>query len=166
MPLLLLTGLNVSAQKAKPAEAPAEAPYLKQKALPAFDAVYLNGKDTLNTYNIPSGKPILIVYFSPDCDHCKKMLDAFLPQMDRIKNVDVYFMSFMPVIAMQVFNSAYHLDTYPNTRFIGQDFRFFFPAFYGVSAVPDVVLYDKDKNFVKMWPDVVTMDEVVAALPK
>ena len=169
--LLLLAGPAVFAQENKPKEdtkhkSDPNAPYTKYKDLPAFEAVYMNGKDTFNTFNIPKGKPSLIIYFSPDCDHCKKMLDEMLPQFYQLKNVNVYMMTFMPPIALQVFNRAYHLENYEAVKFIGQDFKFFFPTYYGVSSVPDIVLYDKNKRFVKLWPDVATMDEILAEVKK
>jgi thioredoxin-related protein len=166
--LFILGGLSATAQKqkAEPLKDNKEAPYLKYPDLPAFDAVYLNGKDTFSTYNIPKGKPVLIIYFSPDCDHCKKMFDDLLPQMEKIKNVDVYVMSFMPLVAMRIFNGTYHLERYDNIKFIGQDHKIFFPGFYGISSVPAVVLYDKNKKLAKFWPNEVTMDQVLAETKK
>jgi len=164
--LLVITGFNATAQKTEALKENEDAPYLKYKDLPAFPVLYLNGKDTFSTYNIPKGKPALIIYFSPDCDHCKRMFDAMLPQMDKLKNVNVYVMSFMPTIALQVFNGTYHLDRYPPIKVIGQDFQFFFPTFYGVSSVPNIALYDKDKQFVKLWKIDVTMDDIVEELKR
>ncbi len=129
------------------------APYLKYRDLPAFDAEYLNGKDTFSTFNIPKGTPSMIVYFSPDCDHCQELIDAMLPRMKEFGNTHIYYMTFMPLASIQIFNTTRHLENYSNTRFIGRDFKFFFPTFYGVSSVPNVVLYDKDKKFVKLWPN-------------
>jgi thioredoxin-related protein len=163
--MLLLAGMNAHAQKAVPLkEDTLTAPYLKYKELPAFDAEYLNGADTFNTFNIPTGKPVLIIYFSPDCDHCQKMIDEMLPQMDRLKNVNVYMMTFMPLIALKIFNSVRHMETHENIKFIGRDISFFFPTFYGTSSVPNVVLYDKNKKFIKLWPNGTTIADIEAEL--
>ena len=163
--MLLLAGMNAQAQKEVALKDDTlTAPYLKHKELPAFDAEHLNGKDTFNTFNIPTGKPVLIIYFSPDCDHCQKMIDELLPDMDKLKNVNVYFMSFMPLKAMEIFNRMRHMEKYENVKFIGRDFRFFFPTFYGTSSVPNVVLYDKNKKFVKLWPNGANIKEIQAEL--
>ncbi len=162
--LLVLGGFNAVAQKVVPLKDNPDAPYLKYKDLPAFDVVDMRTRDTFSTFNIPKGRPILIIYFAPECDHCKKMLDALLPEMDKLKNVDVYMMTFMPLIALEIFNNGYHLEKYPNIKMVGQDYKMFFPPFYGVSNVPDIVLYDKNKKFVKLWPDNVTMDQILAEL--
>ncbi|MBL7717891.1 MAG: thioredoxin family protein [Flavipsychrobacter sp.] len=164
--LLVAAGFSAAAQKAEPLKDNPNAPYLKQKTLPAFDVLYLNGKDTFHTKDIPVGKPSVIVYFSPDCDHCKKVISAMLAQMDKMKDVNVYFMTFMPVIALEIFNRGYHLERYPSVKLIGQDFKMFFPEFYGVSSVPNVVLYNKNKKFVKLWKNDVTMEEIVAELKR
>lgn len=162
--LLILGGFAATAQKTEPLKDNPDAPYLKHKDMPAFDVVDMRTKDTFSTYNIPAGKPTLIIYFAPECDHCRKMLDVLLPQMDRIKNVDVYMMSFMPLIALEIFNRGYQLEKYPNVKMLGQDIKFFFPTFYGVSNVPDVVLYDKNKKFVKLWTNDVTIEQILAEL--
>jgi thiol-disulfide isomerase/thioredoxin len=149
---MLLAGFSAQAQKTVALQDDTvTAPYLKYKDLPAFDAEYLNGKDTFNTFNIKAGTPTMIIYFSPDCDHCQEMIDAFMPRMNEMKKVDVYFMTWLPLVSLKIFNSMRHLENYPNVRFIGRDYTFFFPTFYGVSSVPNVVLYDKDKKYVKLW---------------
>ena len=140
-----------------------EAPYLKHKELPAIEILDINGKDTFNTYNIKEGRPTLIIYFSPDCDHCKIMLDAIEPEIDKLKDIDIYMVTFMPPIALQVYNSVHHWEKHSNVKLMGQDIRLFFPGFYGVTSVPDVVLYDKKKKFVKLWPGGVSIREILEA---
>lgn len=142
------------------------APYLKYKDLPAFDAEYLNGKDTFNTFKIPTGTPSMIVYFSPDCDHCQELIDAMMPRMNEMKKVDVYFMTWLPLISLKIFNSTRHLENFQGVKFIGRDYAFFFPTFYGVSSVPNVVLYDKDKKYVKLWASasVSSLPEIISTV--
>lgn len=161
---IVITGITASAQDKKTDNASKEdAPYLKHKELPAMEILNINGRDTFNTYNIKPGRPTLIIYFGPDCDHCKQMLEGFKPEMDKLKDIDIYLVSFAPVIAINIYNSVNHWEQYSNVKLLGSDFRFFFPGFYGVSSVPNVVLYDKKKKFVKLWVGGASVREILEA---
>ena len=139
---------------AKKAETPAdsvEAPYLKYPTLPAFNILMMDSTTIFNTYNIPEGGPVAIVFFSPDCGHCKRTTRRLTDSMAMFKDVRFYFIT--PVHTMQDIRSFYdefHMKDHDNIKLVGRDYEFFFGSFYDIKYVPDVVIYDGQKKLIKL----------------
>jgi thioredoxin-related protein len=126
-------------------------PYLKYPALPAFNMRLMDSETIFNTYNIPKGKPAMLVLFSPDCQHCQKFFKEFMPAMDSFQNVDFYIITaYSKMSALRSFAEEFHFDKYKNIKMVGRDYEFFCPVFYGLRSVPDLILYDKNKKLVKL----------------
>jgi hypothetical protein len=90
--------------------------------------------------------------FDPDCRHCKDLTKKMLKEMDSLKNIRFYlFTAAHSMTAIRKFYDDFHLADYPNIMVIGRDYEFFFHEFYGVKFVPDIALYDKDKNLIKLF---------------
>ena len=136
-------------------------PYLKYPTMPAFNILSIDSTTIFNTYNIPTGSPTVLMFFDPDCKHCKATMKALLKGMDSIKNVQFYVFSARHDMSMiRGFANNYHLQSYPNIKVIGMDTEFFFFSFFKVRFVPDLAVYDGDKNFVKLYQGSVTVKEL------
>lgn len=149
----------------KPKEATAAAdtlkPYQKFPVLPAFNILQMDSTTIFNTYNIPSGKPIALMLFSPDCKHCKKTIKALLAGMDSIKNVQFYLVTAAhSVTEIREFYKEHHMADYKNIVMVGRDFEFFFFSYYQTKFVPDIALYDSRKKLVKLIEGETTASEI------
>lgn len=138
-------------------------PFQKYPSLPAFNILLLDSSTVFNTYNVPQGKPTVLMFFSPDCDHCEMQTDSILKHMDAMKNVNFYLFTPLSLAQTRVFYNKLGLKKYPNIT-VGQDSQFFFPAFYGTSYVPYIVVYDRNKKLVKGWEGGVKIPELLSAL--
>jgi thiol-disulfide isomerase/thioredoxin len=138
-------------------------PYQKYRALPAFNLLMQDSTTIFNTYNIPEGKPVLLVFFSPDCDHCEMTIKEILGKMDSLKGVQFYMFTPMDLALLRPFAKKLSLASYKNIT-MGKDYQYFFPAFYGAQYVPYLVVYDRKKKFVKMWEGGAKIPELMAVL--
>lgn len=139
-------------------------PYLKYPKLPAFNLLLQDSATIFNTYNIPEGKPVLLYFFSPDCEHCELVLKSLLGKMDSLKAVQLYVFTPMSLSMLKPFAEKLHLKDYKNIKVVGKDYEFFFPMFYGAKYVPYLVVYDRKKQFVKMWEGGAKMTELMDVL--
>jgi thiol-disulfide isomerase/thioredoxin len=136
-------------------------PYQKYPQLPAFNIRLMDSVTVFNTYNIPGGKPIAIVFFDPGCKHCKHSIGGLLQNMDSVKNVQFYFITPVHDLkALRDFYATYHMADYKNIQVVGRDYEFFFFSYYGSKSVPDVALYDGKKKLVKLIEGEFTASEV------
>ncbi|MBS1616290.1 MAG: thioredoxin fold domain-containing protein [Bacteroidetes bacterium] len=165
--LLSLCGLSASAQE-HPMNArdsmqlPA---YERFPSLPPFKILLPDSATIFNTYNIPKGRPSVLFFFSPDCEHCQMVTDSLLKYMPQMKEARFYMFTFMPLSELRPFIARKHLDELKNVV-LGKDYEFFFPMYYKATTVPWLVVYDRQKRLVKAWNGGVKMPELVQMLDK
>ena len=136
-------------------------PYQKNPTLPAFNIRLMDSVTIFNTYNIPDGKPVAIMLFSPECKHCKRTIKALTKGMDSIKNIQFYLVTgFHDMAAIKAFYEEHHLADYPNIKVVGRDYEFFFLSFYQTKIVPDIALYDAHKKLVTLIEGETTATEI------
>jgi len=136
-------------------------PYQKYPTLPAFNIRLADSGTIFNTYNIPEGKPIALMLFSPDCDHCKRTIKSLIKGMDSIKNIQFYLISgYHDYGAIREFYEKHHLGDYENIKVVGRDYEYFFIDFYKTKFVPDIALYDAHKKLIKLIEGETTANEV------
>src|ERR1043166_2974205 len=94
MLLALLLMMVFAAGAQPPARARRDSlPYEKFPTLPAMSLLAPDSSRTFNFYNIPEGRPTVLFFFSPDCEHCQLSTKAMLARMDEMKGADFYFMT-------------------------------------------------------------------------
>lgn len=138
-------------------------PYQKYPTLPAFNILLQDSATIFNTYNVPEGRPTLMVFFSPDCEHCQMTIRNMMGKMDSLKNIQILMFTPMPFSMLRPFAKEMKLNDHRNIM-VGKDYQYFFPGFYGANYVPYIVIYDRKKKFVKMWEGGVKMEELMGVL--
>ena len=53
-----------------------------------------------------------------------------------------------------------HFDKYPNIKVVGRDYEFFYGEYYGVTLVPDFVLFNDQKMFIKYFEGSTTVADL------
>jgi len=140
------------AQTADTAKKKAPAPYLQYPGMPAFNILLSDSTTVLNTFNIPKGRPVMLVFFDPDCKHCKAETKELMAGIDSLSNIDIYFVS--PNHSMTSIRQFYddnHMAGHANIKGIGRDYEFFFATYYDVNFIPDIALYDDHKKFLRLF---------------
>ncbi len=138
-------------------------PYLKYPTLPAFNLISQDSSKVFNMFNAREGRPIVLFFFSPDCEHCQVTTTRIMEKMDSMQNADFYFFTFMPLSLLRPFAEQHHLNGHKNIM-VGKDYQYFFPQFYGATTVPYIVVYDRHKKFVKLYENSVKTTELIALL--
>jgi thioredoxin-related protein len=160
--LLFVVGNRATAQVATPALVQADSlPYLKYPTLPAFNILLPDSSTIFNTYNIPKGRPVVLMLFDPDCSHCKKLTQAITTGIDSLKGMRFYLVTANHSMqAIKKYSEDFQLSKYGNIEAIGRDYEFFFTSFYGVRSVPAIAIYDSKKKIVKLIDAHVTIEEL------
>lgn len=136
-----------------------ELPYQKYRELPAFDLMNLDSSEVINLFYAKEGRPTVLFFFSPDCEHCQITTDSLMANMAEMQEANFYFMTFMPLSLLRPFAKRHHFERYRNI-IAGKDYQFFFPRFYGATTVPYLVIYDKHKKFVKLYDGSIRISEI------
>jgi len=120
------------------------------KLLPAFDMLLADSVTHLNTKNIPGDKPIVFFYFGPYCPYSRAQMDEIIQDMDILKDMRFYLLTYAPYGQMKDFYNHYALGKYPNIT-VGLDTARFFKNFYEIEGVPYLAVYGKDKRLKKAF---------------
>src|ERR1700689_3891820 len=95
---LFLTGYQfVSAQQAAAPPPPApqaqpvppqpDAPYMKSPIIPPFHLLKADSATYVTKDDLKKNRLTLIMYFSPDCEHCKHQTEFILADFQKFKDI-------------------------------------------------------------------------------
>lgn len=123
-----------------------EPAYKRFPNIPPFTLI-AQDSSSITRDNIPKHKKVLIMYFSPDCNHCQHQTEDILKSMNDFKNIEIVMATYQPFEEMVAFYKKYDLAKYPNI-IIGRDATFFFPPFYKMQNLPYLALYNKKGDLI------------------
>lgn len=140
------------AQTAKPNQpaadsANAQAPFMRFPTIPPFRLLKLDSTSYLTKDDVKKNRKTIIMYFSPDCEHCKHEIESFLADWNKFKDIEIVMATYQPFSEMKEFNQHYKIYEHPNIQ-LGRDERFFLPPFYKIRNLPYLALYDKKGNLI------------------
>lgn len=132
--------------------------------LPPFRMMQSDGRVFMAQY-LPAGKPIMIIYFSPDCEECQKLTSSLLTRIDEFKEVSIAMITYQPVKIMTEYVKKNKLTNYLNI-YAGTEYPgLFVRNYYNIMHFPFVALYTKNGDLVKTYNDKeVNIDDFLARI--
>ncbi|MBX3102638.1 MAG: redoxin domain-containing protein [Bacteroidetes bacterium] len=135
-----------------------------QQVVPPFSFAGTGGKAV--TFNdMPKGRTLFVLYFSPDCDHCNKQASLIRDQIQLFdKAAFLWVNAFNDMTEIKAFEQKY----FPGRAgqfFFAKDEEFLFDRYFGESQVPSIYVYDTQGKRIASYhisPDG-HFDEVPAA---
>lgn len=160
--------LHANAQDAVPLESkiPKDSlAYMRYPEMPSFNILLTDSTTIFNTYNIPKGAPVLLVLFDPDCKHCRLLTKRLMDGMDSLKEIQMYWVTHVhSMAAIRKYSEEHHFADHKNIKVVGRDYEFFMSPYYGITIVPDLALYDANKNIIKLFEGGTTVSDLYEAL--
>lgn len=132
--------------------------------VPPFRMMQADGSVFMAQY-LPVGKPIVIFYFSPDCEECQKFTSSMLARIGDLKDVSIAMITYQPLKSMKEYVNKYNLTNYRNI-YAGTEYPgLFVRNYYNIMQFPFVALYTKDGDLVKKYNDKeVSIDDLISRL--
>ncbi len=138
-----------------------KAPYLRFPTIPLFTLLKVDSSK-LTRDDLSKNKKTLIMYFSPDCDHCKHQTDSMLASMKKFEDVQILMATYQPFEQMQLFYKDYKIAGYSNIK-MGRDTQFFFPPFYKILNLPFMVLYNNKGKLITTFEGTTPINKLLEA---
>ena len=113
--------------------------------IPVFDILLLDSITKLKTADIPTGKPFIVLDFSPYCPHCRGEITDITKNMEKLKGTHFYFISTFPIPILRSFEKEFNLSEYPNIT-VGQDNSNTFLSYFNWHKIPFTAIYDSKKR--------------------
>lgn len=136
-------------------------PYKKFPTVPPFKL--LQADSTYFTKDQIKKSPVLLMFFSPGCDHCQHQMGDIMKKIDAFHHVQIVLATYEKFEDMVEFISYFELAKHPNIK-VGRDEKFFLPPFYHMQSLPYLAAYNKKGELVTTWQGNVPVDTVLKAL--
>ncbi len=150
--------------------AQAQTTFTPPPAIPAYRI--LKPDSTYTSYtDLNKHKPVMIIYFSPDCSHCQHLMHEMKPYMKQFKNIQVVMITFtrieFPYLRLlKDFSRDFELGKYPNFT-VGTEYPTYkTQQYYHVSTTPYIALYDKNGKPAHYYEKAPKIEELVAEVKK
>ena len=119
--------------------------------------------------DLKKNKPVVIIYFSPDCSHCQHMMYEMKPKMKEFGSAQIVMITFMEpsmLKMVQGFYRDFNLAKYPNITVGTEGHSYVVQRYYHVSTTPYIAVYDHKGKLVKAFPNAPTVDTLIATVKK
>ena len=133
------------------------------KRYPTVPPLQLILEDSITKYtkaDLPKKKPVLIMLFSPDCDHCKQEVQQFVANADALKNIHIVMITTYPLYRLKEFKAAQGLAGIKNIV-VAKDPYYILPPFYDIRNYPFMALYDKKGDLLTTIEGSVTIEKLL-----
>ena len=134
----------VSAQS----QAIGEPAYKRIPTIPPFSLLLAADSTIFTKQQLKKKKPVIIMVFSPDCDHCIHATEDLITNLKSFKNTEIILASSLSYQTVQKFYKDLNIAAYTNIH-VGYDSKRFLSSFYEVRNFPSIFLYNR-KGFFKM----------------
>jgi thiol-disulfide isomerase/thioredoxin len=121
---------------------------------------------TLTSADLVKNKPVMIIYFAPDCPHCQKLITDMKPSMAKFKNIQVIMITFTDIRMVKTFQNDYGLTAWPNVILGTEGYTYTVQRFYQLKHTPYIAVYDHTGKLVQAYEKVPEMPELLATIKK
>jgi thioredoxin-related protein len=158
--LILAFTVKMASAQTLPPDSPA---YKRFPTVPPFTILQVDS--TTFTKEKLKHQPTLIMYFSPECDHCKHQWAEMEKRMKELKKYQIVMVTYQPFEEMVEFYKTQKIAEHPNIK-LGRDTKFFLPPYFKIQSLPFQALYDKSGNLITTFEGNVKIDKLLAAFEK
>jgi thioredoxin-related protein len=133
------------------------------QSLPPFK-MYRSDKTIFNAAELPKTKPVILIYFDPDCDHCQKLMKELFQKIDAFKNAEIIMVTFKPIEEVAAFEKQNNTQKYSNIVVGTEGMGFYVRNYYGLVTMPFTALYDKNGNLKYSYRKETLVDDLIKRL--
>ncbi|WP_221391714.1 thioredoxin fold domain-containing protein [Dyadobacter sp. NIV53] len=95
--------------------------------------------------------PVVLIYFSPDCDHCQDFTKDLIKNYAVVANKQVIMVTFQAMDMLKPFVTQYNLNKYLNFKVGTEGTSYIVQHYYQIRSFPYIAIYDKSGNLVKTY---------------
>jgi hypothetical protein len=138
---LYLLSLGIASSCLSQTDSTALPPYKKTRTLPAFDLLLTDSATHYTTTDLPRSRPVLIMLFDPNCDHCKHETEEILQHIDNLKNIQIVMATNADFADLKKFCQYYNLEKFKNIK-AGIEPKTYLAVFFAIHNLPYLAMYN------------------------
>lgn len=135
------------------------------QSLPPFKMMLTNNK-VFSAADLPKGKPTILIYFDPECEHCQKLMAELFKKIDQFRKTQIVMVTYKPVSEVIPFEKLHNTKKYNNIVVGTEGLAFYLRNYYGITTLPFTAVYDKNGNLSHSYVKDTSVDDLIARLKK
>jgi thioredoxin-related protein len=135
------------------------------QSLPPF-RMYRSDKTIFSATELPKTKPIVLIYFDPECEHCQKLMKELFQKIDAFKSAEIIMVSFKPIEEIAAFEKQNNTQKHANIIVGTEGTTFYVRNYYGLVTMPFTALYDKKGNLNYSYRKETSVDDLIKRLKR
>lgn len=135
----------------------------KVSYLPYFTILLPDSETVFHSQNITKGKPVVIIYFRPDCPHCQAETKSIIDNIGSLHDFEFYFLSSATLSEIRNYQRIFRLDQCSNIL-IGKDYEHSFRQAFHPASVPYIAIYNKEKKLMKIYYGEAPVTSIVSSI--
>jgi thioredoxin-related protein len=125
------------------------------------DSVYLTPA------NLKKNTGVMIIYFSPDCGHCQRMMYELKPKLKSLGNIQIVMISFTREIkSLKEFYNNFGLSAYPNIAMGTEGYTYVVQRYYQIKTTPFIAIYNRQGHLVTTFEKAPEIADLIKAAKK
>jgi thiol-disulfide isomerase/thioredoxin len=117
--------------------------------------------------NLKKDKPVMVIYFAPDCGHCQHLMYDLKPQLKNLKDVQIVMITFVTQLkAIQVFQRDFDLAKYHNITIGTEGYTYLVQKYYQIKQTPYIAIYNRNGKLSQAYEKVPTIPVLMSAVKK
>lgn len=120
----------------------------KLQKLPKFSFLQIGSKGEISRSDLRGGKTV-VLYFSPDCEHCRALGEDIGRQLGRLRDIDFVFVTRFDEGDAIAYARDFGLWEQPNMYF-GLDMNASFYNYFGEMYVPSTYVFNEDGKLLQV----------------
>lgn len=136
--------------------------------IPLFTFYKVKSGISFNNQDIPKGKKTAFILFDPSCSHCRTEASALGKNYDKIKDINIYFVSMNDPALMASFLETFakELVGKPNVEVLYDKNQDFIQKFHVPKQFPANYVYDANNKLQAYWDGDKNINEIIKAYTK
>lgn len=135
--------------------------YAVAQTIPPFRMQLTNGKMFSNS-DLQKNKPVLLIYYAPDCEHCQALMKEIFQKYNNFKKLQIIMVTFEPLNYALAFEKSYHIKNYPNIISGVEQPTFYFRKYYNLMNTPFTALFDRRGKMVISYRKQTPVDDLIS----
>lgn len=138
------------------------------KHIPAF-RILTTDSTFITPASLAKNKPVMVIFFAPDCSHCQHMMYDLKPKLKALKNIQVIMIAntlHYDLRALREFKRDFGLKDYANITIGTEGDSYTVVNYYAIRTTPYIAIYDSKGNISTYFDKVVPVETILGAVKK
>ncbi|MDQ6814706.1 MAG: redoxin domain-containing protein [Bacteroidota bacterium] len=134
-------------------------------AIPSFNMQLSDGSN-YSSKQIPKNKPLVLIYFAPDCEHCIKLMDELFKKIHQLDQATIVMITFEQPKDVAWFERKYRTATYPHIKVGTEGTSYVLRKYYRLDKTPFTAVYNKSGKLAFSYKNETPVSEMLARYKK